>query len=144
MNIDGNLNRVFQDHLPTFHFQRVEPTGGIGVGVPDLNGCAQSVEFWLELKRVVGWSVTMRPPQIAWIERRTRAGGRVFIACRKRMPKHRRALACDDLWLLKPTAARLLASHNLKELPAEHIALICRDGPAQWDWPAISQLLLSR
>jgi hypothetical protein len=30
------------------HFQRIETN--VGLGVPDVNGCGDGVEFWLELK----------------------------------------------------------------------------------------------
>jgi hypothetical protein len=31
------------------HFQRIETN--VGLGVPDVNGCGDGVEFWLELKQ---------------------------------------------------------------------------------------------
>jgi hypothetical protein len=30
------------------HFQRIETN--VGLGVPDVNGCGDGIEFWLELK----------------------------------------------------------------------------------------------
>jgi Holliday junction resolvase len=95
---DDGLRQVFTTHIVA-HWQAIE-TGGTGKGVPDLNGCRGGVDVWIEMKRARHWTVPeMKPEQVGWIERRERNGGRVFVAVRR---------AHDELWLLKPGAARLL------------------------------------
>lgn len=129
MIIDGGLRKLFQRHLPAVHWQAIE-TGGTGLGVPDLNGCDRGVEYWIECKRVHGWKVTVRPQQVAWIERRARCGGRVFIAARK----------STMLWLLPAPAARLLA--NGCRINAVPVTLgHWQGGPQGWDWAAIGKIL---
>ena len=70
--------------LPTFHWQRIETI--TGSGVPDVNGCHNGVEVWLELKIIRGIgkpyfqsSQGLTPVQCAWLENRWRAGGRAFV-----------------------------------------------------------------
>lgn len=66
------------------HWQRIETmTGG---GVPDVNGCVQGQEIWLELKILVGktyprWqsSQGVTPLQHAWLTNRARVGGLGFV-----------------------------------------------------------------
>src|SRR4051812_50147005 len=83
--------------MPQPHFQRIE-TGGIARGVPDFNGCYGGVDVWIENKWTLGWVVKMRPAQVGWIERRSRAGGRCFVAgC----PTGRKR---EDLWVFKSGA----------------------------------------
>src|SRR5215213_7651185 len=97
---DGGLGKLIPDHLPQVHFQRIE-TGGTGRGVPDLNGCWGGTEFWIENKHTAGWCVPrdkMRAEQVGWLERRARAGGRVFLAVRQTGRRR------DDLWLLRHEA----------------------------------------
>jgi Holliday junction resolvase len=125
--IDGGLSQLFQDNLPKVHWQRIE-TGGTGRGIPDLNGCYQGAEAWVECKRTKHWTVEVRPEQVGWIERRTRAGGRVFLAVRR---------AERELWLLWPQAARRLRDRcRLDHLKSE--LAYCG-----WDWRIIEEVLFS-
>jgi penicillin-binding protein-related factor A (putative recombinase) len=56
-------------------------------GTPDVNGCWQGVEFWVELKKVPrprNARTPVRvphftPQQRAWLKTRTRHGGRAFV-----------------------------------------------------------------
>jgi hypothetical protein len=99
--------------------------------VPDVNYCGEGSEGWIELKKTDGWVVNVSPHQVAWMERRMRAGGRVFIMVRRKG---------DELWLLPGSAARGLASkkETLRTLSA--IAKF-EGGPRAWDWTQISALL---
>ena len=63
--------------LPDVHFQRIETS--VGLGVPDVNGCSEGIEFWLELKVSSNKRSVLSKYQKAWIIRRGKAGGRVFI-----------------------------------------------------------------
>jgi hypothetical protein len=129
---DGGLRSIFKRKLRQVHWQSIE-TSHIGAGVPDLNGCYRSVEFWIELKKAKGWSVGLSPVQIAWISRRIRSGGRVFIAVRKG----------STLWLLHGAAATALRQQGLRDLPAGALAGCWQGGPAKWPWPAVLGLLAS-
>ena len=70
--------------LPLVHWQRIE-SGAIGQGIPDINACFQGIEFWIELKIIVGhrFRSPLKAFQAAWITRRTNAGGRCFILAEK-------------------------------------------------------------
>lgn len=125
---DAALRQIFQQRLPLFHWQSVE-TWSTGRGVPDLNYCCDGAEGWIEMKRVNGWRCRIDPEQIAWMERRIRAGGRVFLAARRREPP-------QTFWLFSGSAARGLAS--LREAQP---LLSATGNPASWPWPEIAILL---
>lgn len=131
---DGNLRKIFMEHLTQAHWQAIE-TGGTGRGVPDANSCYKGVETWVEYKKTEHWAVEVRPEQVAWIERRVRYGGRAFIAVR-RIPD-------NELWLLRSGAARILATRrqSLRNVPEELRCGVWPGGPARWDWPAIATIL---
>jgi hypothetical protein len=80
---DGDVRLIFRQHLPEAQWSSVE-TGATQGGVPDSECCFEGgAQGWIEFKSVTGWRVTMRPAQIAWISRRVRMGGVVWIAARK-------------------------------------------------------------
>lgn len=126
---DGELHKFFKDHLVGVHWQRIE-TGSTGRGIPDLNGCLAGCELWIENKKADHWAVEIMPEQVGWIERRARAGGRVFIAVRR---------ARTELWLLPPSAARVLATprKGLRDLSQEQVLGRWAGGPKAWDWRAV-------
>jgi len=129
---DANLRQIFRKHLPEFDFQSVE-TWSTGRGVPDLNYCCEGIEGWIELKATRGWRVNVSPEQVGWTERRLRAGGRVFIAVR------RKARVDDTLFLLPGSAARTLADgQRCSQNPLD----FWPGGPRSWNWIAIKSLLL--
>lgn len=70
--------KMVKEHLPLVHWQRIE-SGSTGRGVPDVNGCFQGAEFWVELKVTTTNKVGLRPEQVAWHLLRTNAGGKTFI-----------------------------------------------------------------
>lgn len=70
---------------PTAHWQRVENT--VGTGIPDVNACKDGVEIWVELKEGVKLMsgvvrLRIRKDQNAWLSRRHRAGGLVYLGIR--------------------------------------------------------------
>jgi hypothetical protein len=138
--IDGALNVHFQKHLPLWHWMRVE-NSGIGRGVPDMNGCYQGTEVWLELKATAGWVVQIEPWQAAWAERRARVGGRVFFVVRRHCKAGPRRKAADELFIYGASQARALRERGLKRVkplgywPGPH--------PADWAWSEIEKILLA-
>jgi hypothetical protein len=126
---DGQLRQLFQKHLPSFHWQSIE-TWSTGRGVPDANYCYAGSEGWIEMKRAVGWRCKIEPEQIAWLERRARAGGRVFIAVRRIKPP-------QTFWLFHGNQARLLLG-RLSELTP---LVLATGNPGSWPWKTIGVVL---
>ena len=62
---------------PKIHFTRME-SKTIN-GIPDLNGCMASKEFWMELKSDYVGYPKLSKWQISWINKRLKAGGTVLI-----------------------------------------------------------------
>jgi len=127
--MDGHLRVLFRTHLRVnFDWQAVE-TWGVGAGVPDGNFCSSGVEGWIEFKGARGWKVPIDPTQVAWIERRRRAGGRVFIGVRKDRA----------LYLFHGDRARELLEGDLRSVTP---LAVWDGGPAKWDWAAVAECLL--
>lgn len=142
--MDGNLRQLFRANLPQFHFVSIE-TGGTGRGIPDCEYCFKGKTGWIEFKLTSGWMAGMRPEQVGWIERRIRAGGRVFIAVRRKTEAGpRKGVAGDALWLFKGEAVRALATEPLNRVvPAGH-SWLCGTwigGSSYWNWPEIARIL---
>jgi Holliday junction resolvase len=133
---DGGIAGLLSARMPHVHWQSIE-TGGTGRGIPDLNACRDGREVWIELKRIDGWRINFRPEQVAWIERRTRVGGRVLVLARKK------GREVDDLMLLSPAAPRLLISQTaVRDLNfGSHILGVWTGGPTRWDWAGIERAL---
>lgn len=74
---ESKLYEDLRKALPNVHFQRIETN--VGLGIPDVNGCCNGIEFWLELKVSSGTAIRLSKYQKSWIIRRGREGGRVFI-----------------------------------------------------------------
>lgn len=150
LSIDGGLFNLFKAHWPTWHWTRHE-SGAMAVGTPDCNYCAvpSGVEGWLELKKTEAWAVRVRPAQVAWVDRRARAGGRVLVAVR-RLKEPPTAMAArgvagikphapvDALWVVPGGQIRALWLGGLK---ATRPLLVTEGGPRQWDWDALQALL---
>jgi hypothetical protein len=130
---DGGLRGLLVRNLPRVHFQSVE-TWSTGQGVPDLNYCSIGVEGWIELKKSDGWVVDFSPQQIAWIERRLRAGGRVFVFVRR---------AGDELFILPGSAARPLLTRSESLRTIARIAFFS-GGPRAWNYAEIGRILADR
>lgn len=136
---DDGLRPLLHSGVAGVHWQAVE-TGLTGAGVPDSNGCAEGVEFWVESKATDGWAVKFEVFQVGWHLRRTRHGGRTFVAVRRRHDGGpRRGPAVDELWLFAGAWVRELSDGGLLAAPP-----IGRwtGGPARWDWAEVRDLLL--
>lgn len=70
-------------------------------GMPDVEGCLNGSQFWIELKVVKGKNVlraAFRPAQVPWMRRRWAAGGRTFALLQVDAgPKARRYLVAAPL-----------------------------------------------
>jgi hypothetical protein len=136
---DGGLASLFKSSLPAFHWQSVE-TWSTGQGVPDLNYCSGGVEGWVELKQTPANAVKVGPEQVAWIERRLRKGGRVYLAVRNKAAAGLRRPAKDLLLLYKGDQVRALSQGGLSQcLPIAFWS----GGPPRWNWDEVSSILLS-
>jgi hypothetical protein len=142
VKIDGGLRQIFRSKLPSVHWQSIE-SRSTGKGTPDSNGCLSGVEFWVEFKKTDSNKVkSLKPEQVAWCERRTRAGGKVFFAVRQTLkPLGRTSFDRDILWLIRGSGARSLYSGGLASLSPSEVAGRWPGGPRAWDWAAIRDLL---
>lgn len=137
---DGGLRNLFKKHLKKWHWQHME-SGGTGGGIPDTNYCYQGVEGWIECKKTETESIRFRAEQVAWIDRRCREGGRVFIAVRR---KHDggsiKGRPVDELWLYHGIDVRALNTHGMNPLWSVNFWW---NGPRKWDWDQIAAILLA-
>ena len=141
MKKDGDLRNIFRRKIPEFHWQSIE-SPLTGQGTPDANFCHDGVEGWIEFKKTSGNKIaSMKPEQVAWAERRMRAGGRVFLVVRQETKK------LDRLWIAN---ARMIRVIFMDGLPASismgsngAFAMPYDDGPLAWDWESVRKLLLS-
>jgi hypothetical protein len=134
---DGDLRAIFRRRLPSFDWLSIE-TALTEAGVPDSNFCCNGVEGFIEHKRTMGWTVPLRPAQVGWILRRTRAGGRVFIAVRRMSVSRRPA---DELWLIHGWAAKEAKAGGLKKLPRLSLIGCWEGGPGAWPWDRVAAAL---
>jgi hypothetical protein len=134
---DGGLGGVLKKYLPFVDFQSVE-TWSTGQGVPDLNFCFDRYEGWLELKMTSTNKVKIRAEQIAWIERRCRAGGRVFLVVRYKHKASARKQIRDELYLFRGKDIRAVFLGGIEGAQPLYIS---NGGPARWDWEAFSSAL---
>jgi hypothetical protein len=125
---DGNLRREFRKHLPWVHWTSIE-SRFTQSGIPDLNGCWNGAEFWLECKKTKAWGVVVRPMQIAWLLRHCHAGGNCWLAVR------RQTRTDDQLWLVPGRMVQLLAQQGLQAMPPATYRFA--GGPAKWPWPMV-------
>ncbi len=138
MAIDGGLRKLFKEKLPEFHWQAIE-TGGTGRGIPDSNFCGLGVEGWIEFKKTDGWTITsFKPEQVAWILKRTAAGGRVFVGVVQARPAGpRNGKPSKVLWVVPGQHVRALYGLPLpKEKPQDWLVM---DQP--WDWDAVRKFI---
>jgi len=133
---DNGLRGLFKSWLPDIHWQAIE-SGGVGAGIPDSNGCFDGVEFWIEYKATSAWAVGLSAEQVGWIHKRSRAGGRVWVAVRKQHDAGpRRGEATDELWLVPGLYVRELCDRGLL-LPSHCVAGRWFDGPGNWAWGSV-------
>ena len=152
MSVDDGLRPLFRKHIARCHWQSVE-TGGTGRGIPDSNYCLPPLvegyggyEGWIEYKATKGYEVSLRPEQIGWIMQRGRAGGRVWVAVRRRHQGGlRRGLPVDELWLIPGGLAMEARTSGLRSDAVQKSARRWHGGPtAGWDWDAVAALLRTR
>lgn len=139
MSKDDGLRGHFRTRMLGVHWQSIESavTGG---GIPDLNGCAEGVDFWIECKKTDAWKPEIKPAQSAWAIARIRMGGRVLLATRKRHdggPK--KGPACDELWIHSGMFTGIVKAGGLTAAPT---LLVCSGGPGRWDWDQIKEVCL--
>ena len=101
------LRPLMREAAPGIVVERIESWST--PGFPDVSGCWDGRDFWLELKIVQNLRVKMRPGQVRWLERRWKAGSRCFILAYG--PDH------NDLCLFKGKVARELTKHTVLEIP---------------------------
>lgn len=128
--IDGGLRSLFQENIHA-HWTVVE-TGYTHLGVPDLEGCHIGVSIWVELKVIRGTKIKFRPGQPAWHTSRARAGGRSFIAARKKTQ------TVDELWIFPGHMARRLATTGIN---SDYDEVVWSGGPSKWNWDEIGKVL---
>jgi hypothetical protein len=140
--MDGGLRKLFRKYVQPCDWQSIE-TAMTGGGVPDSNYCMGGVEGWIEFKLAHHWQVPLRPEQIGWILRRSRFGGRVFIAVRRQSADGpRRGPAVDELWLLAGRYAKEARMDGMKHIPPEAILGRWMGGPGGWAWGEVSRCLM--
>lgn|SRR5262252_4168279 len=145
MRTDGGLRQLMRARIPWFHWVTVE-TSATAAGVPDCEYCHDGVQGWVENKLTRGLAIDVWPTQVAWIERRIRAGGRVHVAVRRQCAAGpRRGPGCDELWLFNGNAVRALCEREivLDDVGRLHACGVWYGGPARWDWAAVADVLKS-
>jgi Holliday junction resolvase len=78
---ESRLWKIIRDGLTDIHWTRIESWAS--PGVPDVNGCAEFGEFWIELKVIKNNRIKLSPHQIAWHVTRSRHSGRSYILARE-------------------------------------------------------------
>jgi hypothetical protein len=132
--MDGNLRRIFRTNIRAVHWVSIE-SPSTEPGIPDLNGCYNGVEFWVENKLTHGFAVSnILPEQIGWHLRRVRAGGRTFVAVRRSKPR------VDELYIIAGSNIARLAEAGLTATP---LLGKWAGGPARWGWSDILPLFLN-
>lgn len=144
MSTDGGLRQVFTKHVRDAHWQAIE-SWSTGQGVPDANYCLEAADGWIENKQSSWWALShpLSPEQVAWGERRARAGGRYLLAVRRHYDGSvRRGPAVDELYLFGASSLRLIAPTNsIKGVTPLHLST---GGPARWNWAHVRALMKER
>ncbi len=127
--IDGGLWLLIREHMKAPTWQRIE-SGLTASGIPDLNGCLNGQEIWVELKKVVGRQVKLTPYQVGWLVRRSLAGGRTWILARHQHGGGPRlGSPVDRLLLWRGEHARAVKE---KGLEAEALCELILPTPFDW------------
>jgi hypothetical protein len=132
---DDGLRPLFFKHLK--HECQWVPieTGMVIEGVPDSNYCFDGgIEGWVEFKATDGWRPVFRPHQVAWIDRRSRLGGRVWMATRRRVKQ------VDDLYITPGYLVKELATQGF----TDNVLLdsyCLTGGPRKWMWGMVRKIL---
>ena len=143
---DGGLRILLREYLPDGDWVSVE-TGATAAGVPDSNFCfSPGLEGWVEGKRATGWQVAFQPGQIGWHARRSRRGGRTFVAVRQMLR------ASDALFVVRGSDLEewsRLGHPNRKgqivcPLKSWDKCFVTAGGPARWDWARVRSIFCSQ
>lgn len=102
--------------------QRVENV--VADGVPDINGCIEGIEFWIELKcpkvpkrpntPLFGSNHRIGPNQFAWFKAQYQAGGNVYLLISCYNELHQILLDATQL----SSSIHLLSLKDILELPS--------------------------
>tara|TARA_R110000765_G_scaffold19517_6_gene51134 strand:+ start:3553 stop:3969 length:417 start_codon:yes stop_codon:yes gene_type:complete len=131
---EKGFKKLFVGHLGTdVHYQHIE-TGSVGTGIPDTNFCHEGREQWIEFKVVVGKQVGLMPTQVAWIWKRTKAGGHVWVIARDKYDGVRKGKG-DTIYMWPGAEVREVKEHGVDH-PAHGIY------HKPFDWPTIMGQLL--
>ena len=126
--IDGGLRKLFKRKFSDWQWTAIE-TGEVSPGTPDAEYCAPGgITGWCEFKVAKYWKVTFQPLQPAWINRRARLGGRVFIVVKR---------AEKELYIIPGEDVLKLEESGLKEFSP-----VSEGEPKNWDWERVKTLLL--
>ncbi|MDE2106255.1 MAG: hypothetical protein KGL39_54045 [Patescibacteria group bacterium] len=123
---DGGLRQKFREHFPLWQWTTVE-TGIVSPGTPDAEFCAPGgTSGWVEFKKTDGWKITFEPLQPAWIHKRARLGGRVFVAVVRKK---------TELFVLHGVEIARLVEEGVKgRQPINRIG-------RSWDWAEVEKIL---
>ena len=124
-NPESKLWKVLRDGITDIHWVRIESWSS--PGVPDVNGCAEFGEFWIELKIIKHKRVVLSPHQIAWHVTRSRHSGRSYILARE--------ASKTPLFLFSGERAK-----DLVDLKIDEISKIV-EIPHPYDWPRLREAL---
>ena len=134
---DGGLRPLFFSNLPHVDWTPIEsPITG---GVPDANGCFNGDEFWIEMKATHTAQIRFRPLQPAWLNRRARMGGNVWIAV-WHTPTFRPEIS--NLLLIHGYWAPEVKSHGMR-IDSGIVASLYQGGPSEWPWRSVLNTLCS-
>lgn len=130
---DAGLRRELRAHLKQWQWSHIEsPT--TSPGCPDTEFCAPGGgSGWVECKRTPAYALSFRPLQVGWLDRRSRLGGKCFVAVRRLTPK-----GLDELWLYPGVRVTELVEMGLR---APNPLGTWAGGPSKWNWREVSELL---
>jgi hypothetical protein len=130
---DDGLRSILRARLPMVQWTSIE-TGMTQGGVPDLEGCYQGAQTWVECKATRAWAVKFSSSeQVGWHLRRAREGGSSWIAVRRRHEGGPRlGPPVDELWLVPGREALGLSVNGLNDG-----WMFWGGSPSRWDWGSI-------
>ena len=122
---ESKLWKALRDNITDIHWTRIESWSS--PGVPDVNGCAEFGEFWIELKIIKNKRLLLSPHQVAWHIKRSLHSGRAFILARE--------AGRTPLFLFSGEQAKDLVDLKVGEIPP--IVEI----PHPYDWARLRKAL---
>lgn len=136
---EAGLWQLMRKHM-VGHVVRLE--NQVGVGQPDVNGCALGTDWWMELKCIDAFPKRpatvvkvnhFTPEQRVWIHNRHQAGGRVFVFVR---------VGKDDFYLFNGISAAqgVGSTWNAEDW---HLNAL-RHWQGRVDWLVFNQIVLGK